>query len=110
MNDETIQDLKYVAQYSDEELMQMEYNAMKSERDSWRRNFEELKIKYQELQNIFVETEDELNEYREKFVNEAIQHEYLKNDYEYILRDIGELKARLSVVEATIRETNRSTP
>lgn len=91
-----------MAQYTDEELMQMEYNAMKSERDSWRRNFEELKIKYQELQNLFVETDDELNEYRDKFVNEAIQHEYLKNDYEYIMQDIIEIKTRLSMLEAKI--------
>jgi len=95
-----------MAQYSDEELMQMEYNAMKAERDSWRRNFEELKIKYEELQNIYVETEDELNEYRDKFVNEAIQHEYLKNDYEYIQHDMNDVKARLSVLEAFMRNTN----
>ena len=99
-----------MSQYTDDELIQMEFDAIKKERDSWRRNFEELKIKYQELQNLFVETDDELNEYREKFVNEAIQHEYLKNDYEYLQRDICELKARLSVVEAVIRDTNRSTP
>ncbi len=92
-----------MAQYSDEELMQMEYNAMKTERDSWRRNFEELKIKYQELQNLFVETDDELNEYRDKFVNEAIQHEYLKNDYEYLQRDMEEVKARISVLEARLK-------
>lgn len=91
-----------MAQYTDEELMQMEYNAMKSERDSWRRNFEELKIKYQELQNLFVETDDELNEYRDKFVNESIQHEYLKNDYEYIMQDIIEIKTRLAMLEAKI--------
>lgn len=91
-----------MAQYTDEELMQMEYNAMKTERDSWRRNFEELKIKYQELQNLFVETDDELNEYRDKFVNEAIQHEYLKNDYEYIMQDIIEIKTRLAMLEAKI--------
>lgn len=91
-----------MAQYTDEELMQMEYNAIKTERDSWRRNFEELKIKYQELQNLFVETDDELNEYRDKFVNEAIQHEYLKNDYEYIMQDIIEIKTRLAMLEAKI--------
>jgi chromosome segregation ATPase len=95
-----------MAQYSDEELMQMEYNAMKTERDSWRRNFEELKIKYEELQNIFVETDDELNEYRDKFVNEAIQHEYLKNDYEYLQQDMLEVKSRLSVLEAFMRSSN----
>jgi len=100
-------------QYSDEELMQMEYDAMKKERDtyrverdSWRRNFEELKIKYEELQNIYVETEDELNEYRDKFVNEALQHNYLKNDYEWLQQDMIEVKSRLSVVEAFMRNTN----
>jgi len=97
---QTIQDLKYMAQYTDEELMEMEYNAIKQERDSWRRNFEELKIKYEELQNIFVETDDELNYYRDKFVDESLQHNYLKNDME-------EVKARISVLEARIRDTYR---
>lgn len=98
-------------QYSDEELMQMEYAAIKKERDdllecviSWRRNFEELKVKYEELQNIYVETEDELNEYREKFVNEALQHNYLKNDYEYLQHDMLEVKSRLSVLEAMTKK------
>ena len=95
-----------MAQYSDEELMQMEYDAMKQERDSWRRNFEELKIKYEELQNIYVETEDELNEYRNKFIDEALQHNYLKNDYEYLQRDMSDVKSRLSVIEAFMRNTN----
>lgn len=103
----TIQDLKYMAQYTDDELMEMEYNAIKSERDSWRRNFEELKIKYEELQNLFVETDDELNEYREKFVNEALQYNYLKNDYEYLQQDMLEIKSRLSVIEARMRESYR---
>lgn len=89
-----------MAQYTDEELMEMEYNAIKQERDSWRRNFEELKIKYEELQNIFVETDDELNYYRDKFVDESLQHNYLKNDME-------EVKARISVLEARIRDTYR---
>jgi len=96
----TIQDLKYMSQYTDEELMRMEYNAMKDERDSWRRNFEELKIKYEELQNLFVETDDELNEYRDKFVNEAIQHEYLKNDYEYMRTEMLEMKADIATLKA----------
>ncbi len=93
-------------QYSDEELIQMEYDAMKKERDSWRRNFEELKIKYEELQNLFVETDDELNEYRDKFVNEAIQHEYLKNDYDWMQQDMIELKSRISVIEAMMKNRN----
>jgi len=97
-----------MSQYSDEELMQMEYNAMRDERDSWRRNFQELKKKYEELQELFVETDDELNEYREKFVNEALQHNYLKNDYEYLAQDMIEVKSRLSVLEATTRESYRS--
>ena len=96
----TIQDLKYMSQYTDEELMRMEYNAMKDERDSWRRNFEELKIKYEELQNLFVETDDELNEYRDKFVNEAIQHEYLKNDYEYMRTEMLEMKADIATLKS----------
>jgi predicted nucleic acid-binding Zn-ribbon protein len=90
--------------YKDEELMAMEYTAMKMERDSWRRNFEELKVKYEELQNLFVETDDELNEYREKFVNEALQHNYLKNDYEYLQHDMLEVKSRLSVLEAMTKK------
>jgi predicted nucleic acid-binding Zn-ribbon protein len=94
-------------QYSDEVLMKMEYDAMKKERDSWRRNFEELKIKYEELQNIFVETEDELEYYRNKFVDESLQHNYLKNDYEYLQQDMLEVKSRLSVLEAFMRNPNR---
>lgn len=92
-----------MAQYSDEVLMKMEYDAMKKERDSWRRNFEELKVKYEELQNIYVETEDELDHYRNKFVDEALQHNYLKNDYEYLQQDMIEIKSRLSVLEAFMR-------
>jgi chromosome segregation ATPase len=105
-NNMNLQDRKYMAQYSDEELMKMEYNAMKQERDSWRRNFEELKVKYEELQNIYVETEDELNEYRNKFIDESLQHNYLKNDYDYLQRDMNEVKARLSVLEAFMRSNN----
>jgi hypothetical protein len=89
-----------MSQYSDEELMQMEYNAMRDERDSWRRNFEELKIKYEELQNLFVETDDELNIYRGKFIDEALQNGYLRNDYEYMQRDMLELKADISTLKA----------
>ena len=98
-------------QYSDEELMQMEYNALKKERDdllecvvSWRKNFEELKVKYEELQNLFVETDDELNEYRDKFVNESIQHEYLKNDYEYMRDEMLEMKADIATLKAMYKK------
>ena len=95
-----------MAQYSDEELTQMEYSAMKKDRDEWRYKYEDLKIKYEELQNIYVETDDELNEYRNKFIDEALQHNYLKNDYEYLQRDMNEVKARLSVLEAFMRSNN----
>ena len=102
-----------MAQYSDEDLMQMEYSAMKKEclkyrveRDSWIDKYDELKVKYEELQNIYVETEDELNEYRNKFIDEALQHNYLKNDYEYLQRDMNEVKSRLSVLEAFMRASN----
>jgi predicted nucleic acid-binding Zn-ribbon protein len=91
-------------QYSDEELMQMEYNAMRDERDSWRRNFEELKIKYEELQNLFVETDDELNIYRGKFVDEALQNGYLKNDYDYLRQDMLELKAEIATLKAMYKK------
>jgi predicted nucleic acid-binding Zn-ribbon protein len=87
-------------QHSNEELLRMEYATVKNERDSWRRNFEELKIKYEKLQNLFVETDDELNEYRNKFINEAIQHEYRKNDYEYMLKDMIKMKADIEVLKA----------
>lgn len=103
--------MKKMNQYSDEELMQMEYNALKKERDdllecvvSWRKNFEELKVKYEELQNLFVETDDELNEYRDKFVNEAIQHEYLKNDYGYMGDEMLEMKADIATLKAMYKK------
>jgi len=93
-----------MSQYTDEELMQMEYNAMRDERDSWRRNFEELKIKYEELQNLFVETDDELNIYRGKFVDEALQNGYLKNDYDYLRQDMLELKAEIATLKAMYKK------
>jgi predicted nucleic acid-binding Zn-ribbon protein len=89
-------------QYSDEELMRMEYDAMRDERDSWRRNFEELKVKYEDLQELFVETDDELNLYRDKFIDESLQHNYLKDDYYYLAEDLEDLKYRLSVLEERI--------
>ena len=94
-------------QYSDEVLMKMEYNAMKEQCESWRHNFEELKVKYEDLLNIYVETEEELEHYRNKFIDESLQHNYLKNDYEYLQRDMLEVKSRLSVLEAFIRSSNR---
>ena len=91
-------------QYSDEELMQMEYNAMRDERDSWRRNFEELKVKYEDLQELFVETDDELNIYRDKFINESLQNGYLQNDYYYMQQDMLEMKAEIATLKAMYKQ------
>jgi len=73
--------------------------SLTAERDSWRKNFEELKVKYEELQDLFVATDDELNEYRDKFVNEALEHNYLKNDYDYFNEQITDIKVRLYKLE-----------
>jgi predicted nucleic acid-binding Zn-ribbon protein len=73
--------------------------SLTAERDSWRKNFEELKVKYEELQDLFVATDDELNEYRDKFVKEAIQHEYVKNDYDYLSEQLYDIKVRLYKLE-----------
>lgn len=91
-----VHDLKWRAQYTDVEMDAMTY---KQEADSWRQNFEELKIKYEELQNLFVETEDELNYYRNKFVDESIQRGYLMNDYDYLKEEMREMKARVASIE-----------
>ena len=93
-----------MSQYSDEELMQMEYNAMRDERDSWRHKFEELKIAFEELQELFVETDDELNIYRGRFIDEALQNGYLKNDYEYLQQDMLQMKAEISILKETHKQ------
>ena len=77
----------------------MDLMSLTAERDSWRKNFEELKVKYEELQDLFVVTDDELNEYRDKFVKEAIQHEYVKNDYDYLSEQLYDIKVRLYKLE-----------
>jgi len=77
----------------------MDLMSLTAERDSWRKNFEELKVKYEELQDLFVATDDELNEYRDKFVNEALEHNYLKNDYDYLNEQITDIKVRLYKLE-----------
>jgi len=77
----------------------MDLMSLTAERDSWRKNFEELKVKYEELQDLFVATDDELNEYRDKFVKEAIQHEYVKNDYDYLSEQLYDIKVRLYKME-----------
>jgi predicted nucleic acid-binding Zn-ribbon protein len=93
---QNVNDVKYFAQYTDAEMDAMHY---KAEAESWRKNFEELKVKYEELQNIYVETDDELNYYRNKFVDESLQRGYLQNDYDYLKEEIREVKARLASLE-----------
>lgn len=82
--------------YSEIEMDAMTY---KAQADSWRENFEELKVKYEDLQEVFVETDDELNHYRDRFIEEALQNEYLKNDYGYLREDMEEIKTRLASLE-----------
>lgn len=86
-------------QYTEIEMDAMTY---KAQADSWRENFEELKVKYEDLQDLFVSTDDELNLYRDKFIDESLQHNYLKNDYEYLREDMEQVKYRLSVLEERI--------
>ena len=88
-------------QYSEIEMDAMTY---KAQADSWRENFEELKVKYEDLQEVFVETDDELNYYRDKFIDESLQNEYLKNDYGYLREDMEDVKYRLSVLEGRISD------
>jgi len=51
------------------------------------------------LQNLFVETDDELNYYRNKFIDESLQRGYLMNDYDYLKEEMRELKARVASLE-----------
>ncbi len=70
----------------------------------WRERFESLKekydgllTKYEQLQNIYVETEDEMVTYRNNFLDASIRHD----------RDMNEIKARLTTLEAMMRSDNK---
>jgi chromosome segregation ATPase len=80
--------------------MEMDLMSLKAERDMWFSKFEELQDKFEELQELFVSTDDELNYYRDKFVEESLQHEYLKNDYDYLRQDMIEMKADIATLKA----------
>ncbi len=82
--------------YSEIEMDAMTY---KAQADMLKENFEELRVKYEELQDLFVSTDEELNMYRGRFVDEAIHNSSLKLDYDYLREDIIEVKARLSSIE-----------
>jgi chromosome segregation ATPase len=80
--------------------MEMDLMSLKAERDMWFSKFEELQDKFEELQDLFVSTDDELNYYRDKFVSESLQHNYLKNDYDYLRQDMIEMKADIATLKA----------
>jgi len=64
--------------------------------EALKKNYEMLLDDYEKLQNIYVETEDEMTGYRDSFLNESIRHD----------RDMTEVKARLSTLEAMMRSAN----
>ena len=77
----------------------MDLMSLKAERDMWFSKFEELQDKFEELQELFVSTDDELNYYRNKFVEESMQHDYLKNDYDDLRQDMIEMKADIATLK-----------
>ena len=87
--------------YNETEIAQMHNQGKES---SWRQNFEELKVKYEDLQDLFVQTDEELDIYRGKFVDEALQNGYLQNDYGYLRDDIREIKSRLYSLELLVEK------
>lgn len=89
--------------YSEMEIDQMHDQGKKA---SWRQNFEELKVKYEDLQDLFVQTDEELNIYRGRFIDEAIQNGYLKNDCGYLREDMQEIKSRLHSLELLVENFN----
>ena len=89
--------------YTDIEMDLMCANA---EAKQWRERFDELKRKYEELlykheelQNLFVQTDDELREYQGKFVKESLK-------YDALSREMTEVKSRISTLEAMMRSSN----
>ena len=79
--------------------MEMDLMSLTAERDMWFSKFEELQNKFEELQELFVETDDELNYYRDKFINESLQHDYLKNDHDHLCEQLTDIKVRLYKLE-----------
>jgi chromosome segregation ATPase len=69
--------------------------------DGLKKKYEELLYKHEELQNLFVETEEELDYYREKYVQEALKYDSIKTE-------LLTINSRLSVVEDFISFANRS--
>ena len=82
--------------YSEIEMDAMTY---KAQADMLKENLEDLQVRYEELQDLFVETDEELNIYRGKFVDGAIQNSSLKLDYDTLRGDMTMVLHRLSVLE-----------
>lgn len=82
--------------YSEIEMDAMTY---KAEADVLAENLEDLQVRYEELQDLFVSTDEELNIYRGKFVAEAIQNSSLQSEYDLLRRDMTTVLHRLSVLE-----------
>ena len=89
--------------YTDIEMDLMCANA---EAKQWRERFEELKrqyeellYKHEELQNLFVQTDDELREYQGRFVETSLK-------YDSLGRELAEVKSRLSTLEAFMRSSD----
>ena len=90
----------------DESYTDMEMDLMMASADAkqWqeryyavKKKYEDLLDDYEKLQNIYVETEDEMTGYRNNFLNESIRHD----------REMTEVKARLSTLEAMMRSANK---
>lgn len=90
----------------DESYTDMEMDLMMASADAkqWqeryyavKKKYEDLLDDYEKLQNIYVETEDEMTGYRDSFLNESIRHD----------KEMTEIKARLSTLEAMMRSANK---
>lgn len=64
--------------------------------DGLKRAYDDLLYKHEELQNLFVETEEETDYYREKFIQESLKYDSMRTQ-------MAEVNARLSTLEAMMR-------
>ena len=85
-----------IQMYSEIEMDAMTY---KAQADMLKENLEDLQVRYEELQDLFVSTDEELNIYRGRFVDEAIQNSSLKLDYDLLRGDMTTVLHRLSMLE-----------
>lgn len=91
-HDDLLNDLWYEIQsYNDDHYTDPEMDAMclQQEVNSWKDNFIQLKHKYEELQNLFVEIDEE--------------NQYLKENV--YPKQVVELNAQIDTLKARLRET-----